>query len=81
MTHASWNDVPRTQHASTPRYPGISVQLVGTDGNAHAVLGRVRRALRDAGIPTDEVQAFTKDATSADYDHLLDTCMRWVDVS
>jgi len=30
------------------KYPDIRIKLTGTDGNAYAVLGRVRRALRPA---------------------------------
>lgn len=63
------------------RHPEIEVRLLGTDGNAFAVLGRVRRALRDAGLPPEEVTEFMLEATSGDYDHLLATCFRWVEVS
>jgi hypothetical protein len=59
----------------------IDVQLVGTDGNAFALLGRVTRALRQAGLPKSEEEAFVKEATSGDYDHLLRTCDAWVNVS
>lgn len=61
------------------RHPDISVQLTGEDGNAFAILGAVSKALRRAGYG-DEVQAFTDEATSGDYDHLLATAMQWVDV-
>ena len=61
------------------RHPEIEVRLVGEDGNAYAILGRVLRALRRAGIPREERDEFTKEATSGDYDHLLQTCMRWVE--
>jgi len=63
------------------KYPEIEVQLSGTDGNAFAIIGTVTRALRRAGVSADEVSAFTDDATSGDYDHVLQTAMRWVDVS
>ena len=63
-----------------PRYPAITVQLTGQDGNAFAVLGRVFRALRAAGIGEAEVAEFHRQATSGDYAHLLRTCMKWVDV-
>lgn len=63
----------------TPIYPNIRVQLAGKDGNAFAILGRVRRAMKRNGVPQDEIDAFTKEATSSDYDALLATCMRWVD--
>jgi hypothetical protein len=58
----------------------ITVKLTGEDGNAFAILGRVRRALRNAGVPKEEQDKFIKEATSGDYDHLLYTCMEWVDV-
>lgn len=66
---------------TTPRYPNIEVQLSGEDGNAMMILGAVRRELRRNGVPAAEIQEFTNEATSGDYDHLLATCMRWVDVA
>jgi hypothetical protein len=65
----------------TPKHPDITVQLTGTDGNAFAVLGKVRQALRQAGISTEEQQAFLQEATTGDYDALLRTIMRWVEVT
>lgn len=63
------------------KYPEIDVQLSGTDGNAFAIIGAVRKALRSAGVTPSEVAEFTNEATSGDYDHVLQTCMRWVNVS
>lgn len=63
-----------------PRYPDVTVQLTGGDGNAFAVLGSVARALRAAGHG-DEVAAFMAEATSGDYDNLLRTAMEWVDAA
>ncbi len=60
--------------------PDVKVRLVGTDGNAFAVLGKVRRAMERAGHG-DRVKEFFAEATSGDYDHLLGTAMKWVDVS
>jgi hypothetical protein len=60
------------------KYPHIEVKLVGEDGNAYSILGRVTRAMRRANAPKDEIDAFTKEATSGNYDHLLQTCLRWV---
>lgn len=62
-----------------PKYPEIRVKLVGEDGNAFAILGRVQKALRKAKVPAAEVTAFFAEATSGDYDHLLATCQKWVD--
>jgi uncharacterized protein YidB (DUF937 family) len=63
-----------------PKFPDVEVQLSGCDGNAFAVLGYVKRALRNAGHG-DQVDAFMTEATDGDYNHLLATAMRWVDVS
>jgi len=56
------------------------VKLVGTDGNAFAIMGRVARALRAAGKP-ELVKSYMEEATSGDYDHLLQVTMKYVEVS
>jgi hypothetical protein len=61
-----------------PRYPDIQVQLSGEDGNAFAILGRTTGALRQAGLAQEEIDDYFAEATSGDYDHLLQTTMRWV---
>lgn len=66
---------------SKPKYPNIEVQLSGEDGNAFAVVGAVRRALRLAGVSVEEMAAFQTEAFSGDYDHLLATVFEWVEVS
>ena len=63
-----------------PKYPNIRVKLVGRDGNAFAILGRVQEALRRGKVPQEERDVFIKEATSGDYNNLLATCMKWVDV-
>ena len=65
---------------TTIKYPKIKVTLVGGDGNAFAILGKVMKALRKGNVPPEEVDAFSVEATSGDYDHLLATCMKMVDV-
>lgn len=62
------------------KHPEIAVKLIGTDGNAFAIIAAVRTALMDAGISDDEIQQFIKEVTAGDYDHLLRTCMEWVNV-
>lgn len=64
-----------------PKYPDLEVRLTGRDGNAFVILGIVQKALRRAHVPDEEVTAFMDDAMSDDYDHLLSTAMRWVQVS
>ena len=66
---------------SEVKYPHITVELIGRDGNAFVILGRVKSALRKAGVPKNEIEAFMTEATSGDYNHLLSTCMNYVDVT
>ena len=46
----------------------------------YAVLARCRRAARQAKWPEARTAAFLAEAQSGDYDHALQTCMRWFDV-
>ena len=62
---------------ATPKYPHIKVRLSGLDGNAFTILGSCRRAAEQAGLPAQEMKAFTEEATAGDYDQLLRTVMRW----
>ena len=55
----------------------VRVKLVGEDGNAYAILGRVRRALMRAGMP-DKAREYLARATSGDYDHLLRVTLEYV---
>ena len=57
------------------------VQLVGEDGNAHSILGRVARVLRRAGYTQEEISQYREEATSGDYDHLLQVTMSWCHVT
>jgi hypothetical protein len=59
----------------------VDVQLSGTDGNAFAILGKVINGIKSAGGTSEDVIAFQDEATYGDYDHLLRTCMKWVNVS
>jgi hypothetical protein len=55
------------------------VRLVGEDGNAFAIMGRVRRALREAGADKEYVDKYLSEATAGDYNHLLQVTMEYVD--
>ena len=63
-----------------PKY-AIEVQLSGNDGNAMSIMSSVGRALMRNGVPKAEVDIFYAEAMSSDYDHLLRTASRWVEVS
>lgn len=64
----------------TPKYPNITVELIGHDGNAFTVIGRCCQAAREAGLSDSEIAAFTTAATGGDYDHLLQTAMKWFEI-
>jgi len=64
----------------TIKYPEIEVELVGTDGNAFALIGKVQKALKEADVSKEEQNEFFDEATRGDYNHLLQTCMAWVNV-
>jgi hypothetical protein len=66
---------------NNPKYPEIQVQLVGLDGNAYSIMGRVSAALKEAGIAKEEIDEYYAESTSGDYDHLLQTAIKWVSVS
>ena len=63
------------------KFPDIHVRLAGKDGNAMVVIAAVTRALRQHKVDDDVIKAFGKEATNGDYDHMLQTCMAWVNVS
>ena len=60
----------------TPKHPHINIDLIGEDGNAFSIIGRVTRTMKRRGL-SHEVSEFVKEATSGDYDNLLTTVMRW----
>lgn len=62
------------------KYPNVTVQLTEQDGNAVYIIARVRTALRRAGVSPVEVDAYAFEAMSGDYQGLLATTMRWVNV-
>jgi hypothetical protein len=55
-----------------PKFPDITVKLIGEDGNAFSIVGRVVKALRKAGIPQKEIAAYLDEAKAGDYAHLLE---------
>lgn len=57
----------------------IKVKLIGEDGNAFNILGKVSQALKKNGYK-EMAQEFMAEATKGDYNHLLRTCMKVVKV-
>lgn len=55
------------------------VAMVGQEGNAFAILGRCRKAAKKAGWTKEQIEDFRKEATSGDYDHLIQTVIKQFD--
>lgn len=64
---------------SKPKFD-VLVRLTDCDGNAFLIMGAVTKALREAGVSKDEIDAYLKSAMSGDYDHLLRVTMQTVAV-
>lgn len=62
-------------------YPDVHVEISGQDGNAFMIIGRTRSAMRRGGVPDEKIDEFSREAGSGNYDHVLQTVMRWVNVS
>jgi uncharacterized protein YpbB len=60
------------------KFPNVKVKLVGEDGNAFAIMGRVTTAMRRKGCTIDDIRAYREAATSSTYDHLLQVTMETV---
>ncbi len=57
-----------------------TVKLIGQDGNAFGIMGRVKQALKSAGADKEYIDKYLSEATSGDYDHLLTVSMEYVNV-
>lgn len=53
------------------------MSLVGIDGNAFVIIGTVSAALRRAGATPEQVKQFQSEAMSGDYDHVIQTAIKW----
>ena len=61
-----------------PKYPQVTVKLVGQDGNAFAIMSRVRKAIADA-VSYEAANDYIEEATNAaSYDDFLALTMRTV---
>ena len=58
----------------------VKVALVGEDGNAFHILGKVSQALRKAGHSDEFVREYQSQAMSGDYNNLLQVTMTYVEV-
>lgn len=68
-----------TRKAITMPKTDIKVKLIGEDGNAFSIMGKVIRELKRHGH-RDLVKQYQEEATSGDYNHLLTVTMDYVEV-
>ncbi|MCK5096605.1 MAG: hypothetical protein KAR45_00800 [Desulfobacteraceae bacterium] len=57
------------------------VKLIDSNGNAFAIMGRVKNALVKAGADKEYVKKYQDEAMSGDYDNLLCVTMDYVNVT
>lgn len=57
------------------------LKLVGEDGNVFFILGKAVREAKRAGWSIEKIEKFKKEAMSGDYDHALQTCMDYFEVT
>lgn len=57
-----------------------TVRLIGEDGNAFAIMGKVSNALRNSGYTKEEILEYQNQATSGDYKNLMRVTAAWVNI-
>jgi hypothetical protein len=60
--------------------PKPTVKLIGQDGNAFSIMGRVKKALMQAGADKEYIDKYLKESTAGDYSYLLAVSMEYVNV-
>lgn len=56
------------------------IKLVGEDGNAFAIIGKVRQAAKKNGFSQETISNITNEMMSGDYDNLLATVGKYFDI-
>jgi len=57
-----------------------TVTLVGKDGNAFSIMGRISHALKENGADKEYIDKYIQESKSGDYDNLLVIAMKYVNV-
>lgn len=65
---------------SDVKYPDITVNIIGRDGNAFFILGACTSTMKQHKLPQSEIDSFMKEATAGNYDHLLCVVTEWFNV-
>lgn len=56
------------------------VLLLGRDGSTPVIIGACRKAARKAGWSEKEIGVLSAEFLSGDYDHVLQTALRYFDI-
>lgn len=62
------------------KFPEVTVNLTGRDGNAFTIIGAVVKAMREAKVSKHDIDLYTEEAMSGDYNQLLFTTQETVNV-
>lgn len=62
------------------KYPHITVELIGKDGNAFYILGAVKKVLVQNNVPREEINKYINEASLGTYDNLLRVTLNYVNV-
>ena len=57
-----------------------TLELSGRDGNAMMILGTAQRVAKKAGWSKEKIDTVFAEATSGDYDNVLQTMMKYFEV-
>jgi hypothetical protein len=57
----------------------IRCKLTGEDGNAYAIMARVKKALELNNIGKEEISLYLRDAILGDYDNLLMESIKYLE--
>jgi hypothetical protein len=63
------------------KIPVPNCKLVGEDGNAFYIMGRVVRALKSVKVPKEVIDKYMEKSMSGDYDNLLRVAMEYIEES
>tara|TARA_Y100000034_G_scaffold99345_1_gene121985 strand:- start:659 stop:919 length:261 start_codon:yes stop_codon:yes gene_type:complete len=58
-----------------------ALHLVGCDGNAFAILSKAHRAAKGANWSCEKIDEVMHEATCGDYNHLIQTMIKYFEVS
>lgn len=61
--------------------PKLKINIEGEEGNEVVILGNAMMAWKNAKLPNEEWNKILKQATSSDYDNLIETMKKYFDVS